>query len=73
MLQPKAGGVKVISERNLDEKTIARDADKIKVKVAETAENALEVSDEGLIVKHRPTVEFVSLGGIDLGGMIKLK
>lgn len=63
---------KVISERNLDGKTIRKDesGNQIEVAVDSTTENAIEVTDNGLIVRKPKTVALQSLGGIPLGEVI---
>lgn len=63
---------KLISDRNLDEKTIrkAEDGTHIEVAIEESNDNMLEVTENGLKVKKPQTVELLSLGGTSLGELI---
>lgn len=63
---------KIISDRNLDEKTIrkAEDGAHIEVAIADSNDNMIEVTENGLKVKKPTTVELLSLGGTPLGELI---
>lgn len=64
--------VKVISERNLDNKTIRKNASgtSIEVAIAESEDNALTVTEHGLKVSKPNTIELTSLGGEKIGEVI---
>lgn len=64
--------IKVISERNLDNKTIRKSTSgtSIEVAIAESEDNALKVTDQGLKVEKPNTIELQSLGGTKIGEVI---
>ena len=64
--------VKVISERNLDNKTIRKNASgtSIEVAIAESEDNALQITEQGLKVAKPNTIELNSLGGEKIGEVI---
>lgn len=64
--------IKVISERNLDNKTIRKNASgtAIEVAVAESEDNALKLTDQGLKVEKPQTIELKSLGDVVIGEVI---
>lgn len=64
--------IKVISERNLDNKTIRKNASgtAIEVAVAESEDNALKLTDQGLKVEKPQTIQLQSLGGEEIGDVI---
>ena len=64
--------IKVISERNLDNKTIRKNTSgtSIEVAVAESEDNALKVTEQGPKVEKPQTVQLQSLGGEKIGDVI---
>lgn len=64
--------IKVISERNLDGKTIRKNTEgtNIEVAVAKDNDNAIEVTENGLKVQKPQTVELKSLGDKVIGEVI---
>lgn len=64
--------IKVISERNLDNKTIRKNASgtAIEVVVAESEDNALRLTEQGLKVEKPQTIELKSLGDVVIGEVI---
>lgn len=64
--------IKVISERNLDNKTIRKNTSgtSIEVAVAESEDNALKVTEQGLKVEKPQTIQLQSLGGVKIGDVI---
>lgn len=64
--------IKVISERNLDNKTIRKSTSgtSIEVAIAESEDNALKVTEQGLKVEKPNTIELQSLGGTKIGEVI---
>lgn len=64
--------IKVISERNLDNKTIRKNASgtSIEVAIAESEDNALQITEQGLKVAKPNTIELTSLGGETIGEVI---
>lgn len=64
--------IKVISERNLDNKTIRKNSagTSIEVAIAESEDNALKVTEHGLKVAKPNTIELTSLGGEKIGEVI---
>ena len=64
--------IKVISERNLDNKTIRKNASgtAIEVSVAESEDNALKLTEQGLKVEKPQTIELKSLGDVVIGEVI---
>lgn len=64
--------IKVISERNLDNKTIRKNTSgtSIEVAVAESEDNALKVTEQGLKVEKPQTIQLQSLGGEKIGDVI---
>lgn len=64
--------IKVISERNLDNKTIRKNTSgtSIEVAVAESEDNALKVTEQGLKVEKPQTIELKSLGDVVIGEVI---
>lgn len=64
--------IKVISERNLDNKTIRKNASgtAIEVAVAESEDNALKLTEQGLKVEKPQTIELKSLGDVVIGEVI---
>ena len=64
--------IKVISERNLDNKTIRKNTagTNIEVAVADGEDNALKITDQGLKVEKPNTIELQSLGGVRIGEVI---
>lgn len=64
--------IKVISERNLDNKTIRKSTSgtSIEVAIAESEDNALKVTEQGLKVEKPSTIEIESLGGVRIGEVI---
>lgn len=64
--------VKVISERNLDNKTIRKNSagTSIEVAIAESEDNALQITEQGLKVAKPNTIELTSLGGEKIGEVI---
>ena len=64
--------IKVISERNLDNKTIRKNTSgtSIEVAVAESEDNALKVTEQGLKVEKPQTIELKSLGNVVIGEVI---
>ena len=61
--------IKVISERNLDNKTIRKNASGTAIEVA-VAESALKLTENGLKVEKPQTVQLQSLGGEKIGDVI---
>lgn len=67
-------GVKVISNRTLDEKTIKINADQtaIEVGVSTAEDNAVSVKDDGLYVKQTiADIVITDLSGNPLGKLVK--
>ena len=67
-------GVRVISERTLDEKTIKINAEKtaIEVGVSTAEDNAVSVKDDGLYVKQTiADIVITDLSGNPLGKLVK--
>lgn len=67
-------GVKVISNRTLDEKTIKINADQtaIEVGVSTAEDNAVSVKDDGLYVKQTVAdIVITDLSGNPLGKLVK--
>lgn len=64
--------IKVISERNLDNKTIRKNSagTSIEVAIAESEDNALQITEQGLKVAKPNTIELISLGGEKIGEVI---
>lgn len=64
--------IKVISERNLDNKTIRKNTagTNIEVAIADGEDNALKITDQGLKVEKPNTIELQSLGGVRIGEVI---
>lgn len=64
--------IKVISERNLDNKTIRKSISgaSIEVAIVEGDDNALKVTEQGLKVEKPNTIEIQSLGGTRIGDVI---
>lgn len=64
--------IKVISERNLDNKTIRKNSagTSIEVAIAESEDNALQITEQGLKVAKPNTIELTSLGGEKIGEVI---
>lgn len=63
---------KVISERNLDNRTIkkTKDGTKIQVQVSSDDTNMLKVTENGLEVRKPNTIKLTSLGGVEIGEVI---
>ncbi len=64
--------IKVISERNLDNKSIRKNASgtAIEVAVAQSEDNALKLTENGLKVAKPQTIQLQSLGGEKIGDVI---
>ena len=71
-IQENSMSIKVISERNLDNKTIRKNASgtSIEVAIAESEDNALQITEQGLKVAKPNTIELTSLGGEKIGEVI---
>lgn len=62
---------RVISERNLDNKSIRKNADGTQIEVAiADGDNMLEVTESGLRVQKPNTIRLQSLGGEEIGEVI---
>lgn len=63
---------KVISERNLDGKTIRKSEDgtAVEVAISKSEDNLIEVTAEGIKVSKPQTIALESLGGVKIGDVI---